>query len=150
VACQAFRISESCYSYERRLYAENEEVAIWLILLTDNHRSCGFGLFFVPAQRQGLSMESQARIAHLQGAGSQFTDQASQGLVREKPEDLTVPQGINQMWSMDFMHDQLEGGRTFRLFNVIDDFNREAVGMEIDFSLRSERVIRELKQIISW
>ena len=36
------------------------------------------------------------------------------------------------------------------MFNVIDDFNREAIGMEIDFSLPSERVIRELKQIISW
>lgn len=71
-------------------------------------------------------------------------------LVREKPEALTVPQGINQVWSMDFMHDQLEDGRTFRLLNVIDDFNREAIGMEVDFSLPSERVIRELKQIISW
>jgi putative transposase len=70
-------------------------------------------------------------------------------LVRAKPEALTVPQGINQVWSMDFMHDQLEDGRTFRLFNVIDDFNREAIGMEVDFSLSSERVIRELKQIIS-
>ena len=59
-------------------------------------------------------------------------------LVREKPEALTVPQGINQVWSMDFMHDQLEDGRTFRLLNVID------------FSLSSERVIRELKQIIAW
>ena len=51
---------------------------------------------------------------------------------------------------MDFMHDQLEDGRTFRLFNVIDDYNREAIGMEADFSLPAERVIRELKQMISW
>ncbi len=56
-------------------------------------------------------------------------------LVREKPDALTVPQGINEVWSMDSMHDQLEDGRTFRLLNVIDDFNREAIGMEIDFSL---------------
>ena len=34
---------------------------------------------------------------------------------------------------MDFMHDQLEDGRTFRLLNVIDDFNREAIGIEFDF-----------------
>ena len=71
-------------------------------------------------------------------------------LLREKPEALTVPQGINQVWTMDFVHDQLGDGRTFRLFNVIDDFNREAIGMEVDFSLPSEGVIRELKQIISW
>ena len=48
------------------------------------------------------------------------------------------------------MHDQLADGRTFRLFNVIDDFNREALGMEVDFSMSAERVIRELRQIIQW
>ncbi len=51
---------------------------------------------------------------------------------------------------MDFMHDKLQNGRTFRLLNVIDNFNREAIGIEIGFSLSSERVIRELKQIIPW
>ncbi len=51
---------------------------------------------------------------------------------------------------MDFMHDQLEDGRSFRLFNVIDDFNRQALGIEIDFSMPSKRVIRTLKQIIAW
>ena len=49
---------------------------------------------------------------------------------------------------MDFIHVQLEDGRTFRLLNVIDDFNREAIDMEVDFSLPSDRGIRDLKQII--
>ena len=43
-----------------------------------------------------------------------------------------------------------EDGRTFRLFNVIDDYNREAIGMEAYFSLPAERVIRDLKQMFSW
>lgn len=51
---------------------------------------------------------------------------------------------------MDFMHDQLRNGKAFRLFNVIDDFNREALGIEVDFSLPSERMIRALDQIIEW
>lgn len=51
---------------------------------------------------------------------------------------------------MHFMHGHLKDGRIFRLFNVIDDFNRETIGIEVDFSLPLERVIRELKQIISW
>ena len=41
VVCKAFRISESCYRYERKLDAENNEVAKWLIRLTDNHRNWG-------------------------------------------------------------------------------------------------------------
>jgi len=71
-------------------------------------------------------------------------------LVRVKPEALAVPDTINHTWSMDFMHDQLSDGRCFRLLNVIDDFNREALGIEVDFSVPSELVIRVLKQIIGW
>lgn len=44
---------------------------------------------------------------------------------REKPQPLAVPDAPNTIWSMDFMHDQLTDGRTFCLFNVLDDFNRE-------------------------
>ena len=71
-------------------------------------------------------------------------------LVREKPEPLCVPLSINQVWSTDLMHDKLEDGRNLRLFNVIDDFNQEGLGIEVDFSMPSERVIRALKQIIAW
>ena len=66
-------------------------------------------------------------------------------MVRQKPEPLAVPEALNQVWSMDFMHDQLSDGRSFRLFNVIDDFNREGLCIEVDFSLPSERVIRSLE-----
>ena len=51
---------------------------------------------------------------------------------------------------MDFMHDQLSDGRSFRCLNVIDDFNREGLCLEVDFSLPSERVIRALNQVIEW
>jgi putative transposase len=47
VAYQAFRISESCYRYERKLDAENEEVATWLAKLTDNNCNWGFGLCYL-------------------------------------------------------------------------------------------------------
>ncbi len=71
-------------------------------------------------------------------------------LSREKPEALAVPEAINESWSMDFMHDQLSDGRSYRLFNVIDDFNREGLAIEVDFSLPATRVIRALDQIIEW
>jgi len=51
---------------------------------------------------------------------------------------------------MDFMHDQLSDGRSYRLFNVIDDFNREGLTIEADFSLPAIRVIRALDRIIEW
>ena len=61
-----------------------------------------------------------------------------------------MPTGKNDTWPMDFMHDQLSDGRSFRLFNVIDDFNREGLAMEVDLSLPAERVVRALDQLIEW
>ena len=158
VACLAFRISESCYRYERKLDAQNDEVATWLIRLTDNHRNWGFGLwalgfglcYLYLRNVKGFKWNHKRVYRIYKELELNLRIKPRKRLVREKPEALTVPKGINQVWSMDFMHDQLQDGRTFRLLNVIDDFNREALGIEIDFSLPSERVIRELKQIISW
>lgn len=46
------------------------------------------------------------------------------------------------------MNDALADGRSCRLLNVIDDYNREGLGMEVGLSLPAERVIRMLHQII--
>lgn len=51
---------------------------------------------------------------------------------------------------MDFVHDRLEDGRAIRLFTVIDDFDREGLGIEVNFSLPAECVIRSLEQITEW
>ena len=51
---------------------------------------------------------------------------------------------------MDFMADQLADGRSIRTPNVLDDFNREGLGIEVDFSLPAERVVRSLNRIIKW
>jgi putative transposase len=48
------------------------------------------------------------------------------------------------------MADRLGDGRQFRLLNVLDDFNCEGLGIEVDFSLPAERVIRSLDRIIEW
>ncbi len=51
---------------------------------------------------------------------------------------------------MDFMSDGLFCGHRFRTFNVVDDFNREALAIEIDLSLPAQRVIRVLERLASW
>lgn len=51
---------------------------------------------------------------------------------------------------MDFMSDQLADGRSFRTLNVLDDFNREGLAIEVDISLPAQRVIRMLERVIEW
>lgn len=63
-------------------------------------------------------------------------------------QPLTVPTELNQMWSIDFMSDSLVDGRRLRLLNVIDDYNRESLAIEVATSLPSERVIRVLQNLI--
>lgn len=151
LACQAFSISEGCYRYEARHCSENDEIAQWLIRLTDNQRNWGFGLCFLYLRNVkgfGWNHKRIYRIYCLLELNLRI--RPKKRMVREKPEALGVPDAINETWSMDFMHDQLSDGRSFRLFNVIDDFNREGLGIEVDFSLPSERVIRSLEQIVEW
>lgn len=51
---------------------------------------------------------------------------------------------------MDFMADQLTDGRSIRTLNVLDDFNREGLGIEVDFSLPAERVVRSLRTPVEY
>ena len=151
LACQVFTVSESCYRYEAKLNADNARIADWLLRLTDNNRSWGFGLCYLYLRNVKGFQWNHKRIYRIyRELELNLRIKPRKRLVRDKPEPLSVPQAINEVWSMDFMHDQLEDGRCFRLFNVIDDFNREALGIEIDFSLPAERVIRALRQIIAW
>lgn len=54
---------------------------------------------------------------------------------------------ISLCWSLDFMHDALFTGKKFRTANVIDDYNRECLGIEIAFSIPATRVTQWLDNI---
>ncbi len=55
---------------------------------------------------------------------------------------------MNQSGFIDFMHDALVCGRSFRTFNVVDDFNCEALAIEIDLNIPAHRVVRVLDRIV--
>lgn len=150
-ACAAFTISQTCYRYQPKLSDENSRIADWLLRLTSRQRNWGFQLCFLYLRNvKGFGWNHKRVYRIYKELALNLRIKPKKRLCREKPEPLSVPETINETWSMDFMHDQLSDGRSFRAFNVIDDFNREGLGIEIDFSLPAERVIRTLDRIIEW
>jgi putative transposase len=151
LACRAFAISSTCFRYQGKRKPENEEIAEWLLKLTGWQRTWGFGLSFLYLRNvKGYGWNHKRVYRIYRELELNLRIKPKKRLVREKPEPLAEPETVNQMWSMDFMHDQLSDGRSIRLFNVIDDFNREGLGIEIDFSLPAQRVILSLERIIEW
>ena len=144
LACEIFRISETCYRYEHRLNTENAKIEEKLLALTrDNPRwgvlKChqrlrleGFRWGFQRVRRIYRAVELNLRI------------KPRRRLERGKPEKLKVPDKPNKVVSVDFMHDQLTDGRPFRLLNVVDDCTREGIAVVPAISFTAERVCREL------
>jgi putative transposase len=90
------------------------------------------------------------KAPHLQAFSSQQVPEHPAAGKRIVEMQLVDPERPNEMWSMDFMADQLGDGRSFRTLNVLDDFNREGLAIEVDFSLPAARVVRTLERIIEW
>jgi len=151
LACRSFEISETCYRYSAVLSDENEEIADWLERLTANKRTWGFGLCFLYLRNvQGYGWNHKRVYRIYCELELNLRIKPKKRLKRDKPEPLAVPDLPNDTWSMDFMADQLADGRSIRTLNVLDDFNREGLCIEVDFSLPAERVVRSLNQIIEW
>ncbi len=61
---------------------------------------------------------------------------------------LATPESANERWRMDFMSDSLATGRSFRTLNMLDEYSRECLAIEVDTSLTGARVARVLDQIV--
>ena len=151
LACATFSISQTCYRYQPKLNDENAEIADWLLRLTNTHKRWGFGLCFLYLRNvKGFGWNHKRVYRIYRELELNLRIKPRKRLRRARPDPLSVPEAPNEVWSMDFMADQLKDGRSFRTFNVLDDFNREGLGIEVDLSLPSGRVIRALDQIIEW
>ena len=128
-------------------------IADWLVRLaaSDTTRRWGFGLCYLFLRNVKGFRWNDKRVRRIYcDLELNLRIKPKRRLVREVPEPLAVPARPNEMWSMDFMADQLSDGRSFRTLNVLDDFNREGLAIEVDFSLPAARVVRTLNQIIEW
>jgi putative transposase len=147
-ACHIVGISDSVYRY-RPDTQKDEPVIQALQEAVERYPAYGFSKLFKILRRWGYPWNHK-RVYRLYCALNLNKRRRGKKRIPSRfPEPLAVPANMNQSWSMDFMSDSLFCGRRFRTFNVVDDFNREALAIEIDLSLPSQRVIRVLERIIA-
>jgi putative transposase len=125
----------------------HHEITELLLRLADSHKRWGFGLMFRWLRRQGYTWNHKRVYRIYCELALNLRIKPKKRLPARTPVPLHQPIAANYFWSMDFMSDALANGRKFRTLNVLDDFNRESLAIEVDFSLPAKRVVRVLEQI---
>jgi putative transposase len=149
-ACGIFGLSETVYYYKSKSKSEDIVIENELRILAEVHTNWGFWMMFYHLRLNQHKWNHKRVYRVYTDMKLNMRRKYKRRLPARVKEPLLQPLMPNITWSMDFMHDSLQFGKTFRSFNVIDDFNREALNITIDTSLNSKRVIRELSQLIDW
>ncbi len=145
-ACKIVSLRRSVYRYKPRP-KRDQEVAQVLLELASGRPEQGFGKLFQRLRRLGHKWNHK-RVYRIYGALKlNKRRKGKKRLATRKPTPLQATAALNECWSADFTSDALWGGQRFRTFNVVDDFNREALGIEVDFNLPAARVVRTLDWI---
>jgi putative transposase len=114
VPCSAFSISQRCLRYVPLLADENEEIEDWLIALAKVRKNRGFGLCYRYLRNiKGLKWNHKRVRRIYCDLELNLRIKPRKLLKRERPDPLSVPDQPNQVWSMDFMSDQLWNGKPF-------------------------------------
>ncbi len=129
---------------------DDSEVQTALANLAAEHPEFGFRKMFLTLRRFGHQWNHKRVYRIYCQLKLNLKRKHKRRIPTRNPLPLVVPPEANQVWSADFMSDVLWDGRRFRTFNVIDDFNREALAVEIDTGISAQRVVRILDQIAVW
>ncbi len=148
-ACRVMNISRSVYHYEPD-HTKDDGVIDTLHKLVEQYPRYGFKKYFILLRQAGQTWNHKRVHRIYCQLGLNMKRKGKQRLPNRFPQPLAVPDKPNKSWSIDFMSDSLYDGRYFRTFNVIDDYNREALAIDVDLSLPSKRVIRTLERLSEW
>jgi putative transposase len=116
--------------------------------LAENRPRFGYRRLYVLLRREGIKVNHK-RVYRIYKEENLAVRRKKRkriaGVVRQP---LSIPSEPNLQWSMDFMSDALADGRKLRTLNIIDDYTRECLAIEVDTSIPSTRVVRVLERLI--
>ena len=145
-ACGLIGLNRSTWRYGSRRN-ENVELRDRIREIAATRRRFGYRRIHDLLRREGLVVNHKRvhRLYRLDGLAVRIRRHKRVAVGERRP--MAVPTGANERWSMDFVQDTLADARTFRTLNVVDDFTRECLAIEVDTSLPGARVARVLDRI---
>jgi len=147
--CEAVCLSRTAYYYQARRPDDDELIDV-LLALIEKHPRWGFPKCRKRIKALGYKWNHKRIHRVYLLLKLNLRRKAKRRLPVRNPLPLQVPDRANYCWSMDFMSDTLQHGHRFRTFNVLDDFNREVLGIDINSGIQATRVTRYLDQIAAW
>ena len=141
-------MSRSSYAYQPN--TQKDALVIQALLaVSEQYPRYGFKKLFIQLRKKGFTWNHKRvhRVYCLLKLN--IKRKGKKRLPSREAKVLVKPETVNTTWSADFMSDSLVCGRRFRTFNVIDDYNREILAIEIDLSFPAQRVIQVLDNIVA-
>jgi putative transposase len=146
-ACRILRLSRSSLHYRSK---KNDITLIEkLNQLANEHPREGFWKSYYRLRNAGDKVNHKRLHRVYKQIGMPLRRKVKKRLPQRIKEPLVTPLHFTHTWSIDFVHDVLENGRKFRSFNVIDDYNREILFIETDYSIKSSRVVWVLRHLVN-
>ena len=146
-ACRLVGLSTSTWRYERQPDPVNTQLLARLTAHASERPRFGYRRLHTLVEREGLQVNHKRVYGVYRAAHLQVHRRRRKRLTRGQRTPLPLPSHRTERWSMDFMVDTLADGRGFRTLNIVDDFTRECVAIEVDRSLPGLRVVRVLDRL---
>jgi putative transposase len=147
-ACHAIGVDRSSVRYRSRR-PDDGVIRSRLREIAAIRRRFGYRRLHILLQREGIMLNHKKLRRLYAEERLQVRRRGGRKRALGTRAPLTLPQGANQRWSLDFVHDQLSDGRRFRILAIVDDFTRECLTLVADTSLSGLRVGRELDAIVA-
>lgn len=144
--CRTLNLYRS--TLRRTSIKDDSEVEQKLLILAEKYSTRGFDWYYGRIRLEGLKWNRKRVLRVYRKLKLKMRRKHKRRINRPYTEGLSQPIMPNVTWSMDFMSDALEDGRRVRLLNILEDYNRECLAIEVGLSISAERVTRVLDWII--
>lgn len=145
-ACGLVNLSTSVLRYQAKA-DPNGLLGERITAIASQRRRFGYRRIHVLLQREGWAINVKRVYRLYRQAGLSVRKRRRKRIALTERLPLLLPEQPNYAWSMDFVHDALADGRRIRCLNVVDDFTKESIVIEVDTSISGLRVARVLDRL---